>query len=654
MDLNNINIGIVNEFINEINRFEKFYNSKYASMLLQINGMASEANVNSTARAAFHDNDPLSQIDLRFLKEELADFRQLQWFGRVNTAAIEGLISDFNGSLMVSFEALDDLKSAWDNYHTDRNGLTASVEETFDHLITSAQKHQARQARQLARENGGPGGRRASRGRQSTRGNPDVGVSEAYFDLTSEGHDLELKLAFLQKSYSVNREGLTALDVTILLGKTPLLETLLLGLVTGVMQNDTGYDVPKLLGRLLILAVRCNDTGKVGAILKHNPDMSVRSSLGESALHCAARSGNLALLQQVARHMISCGESLDTVVPRTGWTPLMAACAIGDIQAVTYLLDIGADVTILDAIDRSAKTHAAYRRHLTIASLSAFDQVDSMDGEVRLVQRPFNLLHANRLDSGTKAVIVTLGSVQGGHDRKTLQLPQLDSALKKGNGAACGMFLEISVPGSKTEPKIVPLPIVGDLTMEPLDGRVSVAAPSTVTVNLWAHALGPRLGNDKKLLSSGTAVLGRDDAKFGASRDSMVREATVVMLDKESMEYSGTVLLSYVVAMPFYGLDSHFKEEYRRKPGDSAHLVGHRGTWGCILGMLLDIDLEIRSRAEYRWAFEPADWRKHNYCRYAQSSSKVCICTNLKKSFLSAHKLGAPFVEVKVFTPFCH
>lgn len=548
-------------------------------MLLLVNGLASEANVDSPATASPDEIDPLSEIDLRALKEYLADFRRLQWFGRVNTAAIERLISNFNGSWVTSFEALDRLKAAWGNCHADRTGLSASVEETFDHLITSVQKYQARQARQLARENGGSGERRTSRGRQSTRGNSDLELPRAYLELTSVEHDVDLKLAFLQSSYSVNREGLTVLDVAILLGKTPLLETLLLALMAGEMQNDTGYDVPKLLGRLLILAVRCNDTGKVGAVLKHNPDMSVRTSLGESALHCAARSENLALLQQVARHMISCGESLDTVVPRTGWTPVMAACAIGDLQAVTYLLDIGADATILDVLSRSAKAHAAYRGHLTIASLGAFDQVDSMDGEVRLVQRPFNVLNSKSLFIGTKAVIVTLGSVQGGHDRKTLQLPQLDSALKKGQGAACGMFLEISVPGSKTEPKIVPLPIVEDLVMKPLDGRVERTSPSTVTVKLWAHAQGRRLGNDKRLLSSGTAVLGQDDARFGASRDSMVREVTVVMLDKESMEYSGTVLLSYVVATPFYGLEIRTLEEYRREPGDSAHLVGHRGTW---------------------------------------------------------------------------
>ncbi|KAM0668169.1 hypothetical protein ACQRIU_001731 [Beauveria bassiana] len=371
------------------------------------------------------------------------------------------------------------------------------------------------------------------------------------------------------------------------------------------MDSDQG----QFFGRLLCLVASCRPSSFIDAILKHKPDIGVKTSRGESAIYCASQSGSLAVVQSVVKCFRECGEGLDSAVPRTGWTPLMVACAKGHADVAAYLLSSGSDARKVDVLGWTAKEHAAYRGHLDIASLDGFASASIADGILaKRASFTKETVH-HTLTPDKKAVVVTLGSIQGGHDRKTLKLNQ-----QVGGSDGAGLeskSLEIIIGGADCASKFVQLPLWEDQSVKPLVGKLDLGAQVQVTVRLWDNGGTP--ASNRTLASSGTVLLSDDYARYGASRESMLRETTVIMLDKETMEFSGTVLISYVIATPFEGLDNHEAASYKRKPGDPVRLVGHRG-----LG------------------------------QNTAGKSNLQIGENTVTSFLSAYRLGAPFVEFDV------
>ncbi|KAM3482768.1 hypothetical protein MY8738_003796 [Beauveria namnaoensis] len=335
------------------------------------------------------------------------------------------------------------------------------------------------------------------------------------------------------------------------------------------MDSDQG----QFFGRLLCLVASCRPSSFIDAILKHKPDIGVKTSRGESAIYCASQSGSLAVVQSVVKCFRECGEGLDSAVPRTGWTPLMVACAKGHADVAAYLLSSGSDARKVDVLGWTAKEHAAYRGHLDIASLDGFASASIADGILaKRASFTKETVH-HTLTPDKKAVVVTLGSIQGGHDRKTLKLNQ-----QVGGSDGAGLeskSLEIIIGGADCASKFVQLPLWEDQSVKPLVGKLDLGAQVQVTVRLWDNGGTP--ASNRTLASSGTVLLSDDYARYGASRESMLRETTVIMLDKETMEFSGTVLISYVIATPFEGLDNHEAASYKRKPGDPVRLVGHRG-----------------------------------------------------------------------------
>ncbi len=353
--------------------------------------------------------------------------------------------------------------------------------------------------------------------------------------------------------------------------------------------STSNPDQAQFLGRLLHLTAShnwprldgepCESSDRLNLVLEKGPDLSVCSVRGETALYCAAQAGSLPNVHAVARYYLQSGESLDTAVPRTGWTPLMVACIKGYTDITKFLLSAGADAQKVDILGWTAREHAAYRGHLTTAALEGFVMAGKpTGGMVQRVNAPVQIMH-NTLNSREQAVVVTLGSVQGGHNRATLKLKRyLTEDEDRDLDSRC---LEIIIDGADCSSKIVQLPLWQDTSIEPLVGRLGLNMPARVTVRLWDRDTIPALGDKAtlgRLESSGTVVLGEDSAKFGKSRESMLRETSVVMLNKETMEFSGTVLLSYVIANPFDGLKDSKAASYKRQSGDPVRLVGHRGS----------------------------------------------------------------------------
>ncbi|PON25126.1 glycerophosphoryl diester phosphodiesterase [Trichoderma gamsii] len=155
--------------------------------------------------------------------------------------------------------------------------------------------------------------------------------------------------------------------------------------------------------------------------------------------------------------------------------------------------------------------------------------------------------------------------------------PHLSSLITILRGAAAlarqsSLVLEISAPGTEAEPKLVRLPVLEDQINQPFIFCAKNEAPLQISIRLFRR----ETIDSMVLLSRGNTTLDHGKVFFGEKRESMIREVSVFMMDKETMDLTGTVLLSYVVATPFAGLQQPDTSNYQRRQGDPVQIVGHR------------------------------------------------------------------------------
>ncbi|KAL7896174.1 Glycerophosphoryl diester phosphodiesterase family domain-containing protein [Trichoderma sp. SZMC 28014] len=141
-----------------------------------------------------------------------------------------------------------------------------------------------------------------------------------------------------------------------------------------------------------------------------------------------------------------------------------------------------------------------------------------------------------------------------------------------GTSATSSLLLEISAPGTEAEAKLVRLPLLEDEINQPFIFNTKIETPLQISIRLLRR----EREDSMELLSCGNTTLDHGKALFGKNRESMIREVTVFMMDTETMDLTGTVLLSYVVATPFAGLQQPGTANYQRRLGDPVQIVGHR------------------------------------------------------------------------------
>ncbi|MGH9324970.1 MAG: ankyrin repeat domain-containing protein [Vicinamibacteria bacterium] len=113
-------------------------------------------------------------------------------------------------------------------------------------------------------------------------------------------------------------------------------------------------------GESLADAASSGDLEQVRMLLEQGADVNLALGDGMTALHCAARNGNLA----IAEDLIRAGANLEAKTRLGEHTPLHAASAAGRAEVVLALLAAGADV-------KAATTTGATPLHFAAASGSA-------------------------------------------------------------------------------------------------------------------------------------------------------------------------------------------------------------------------------------------------------------------------------------------
>ncbi|KAK1237387.1 hypothetical protein MKX08_003012 [Trichoderma sp. CBMAI-0020] len=405
-----------------------------------------------------------------------------------------------------------------------------------------------------------------------------------------------------------DEDGMTPLHYAVLSGETSILTILLKGLVGFHKMQQSKLGLWTLFGDLLLLSVRSGQDDAVKTLLSHQSEITKHTNPhGETALYCASQAGNLSLVKLLFSYAQS---GLDVnIAAATGWTPLMVACANGHSEVVSCLLEAGAEPERCDALGWTAREHAVFRGHLGIAELfTSTPSEASYGGPAGSHRMAYKSCSQTSFSNGNERLaVVNLGSTQGGDNRAAFELSHYNNEKDTGPNAPSSLVLEISAPGTEAEPKLVRLPVLEDQINRPFIFHAENEAPLQISVRLFRR----ETMDSMVLLSRGNTTLDHGKVFFGERRESMIREVTVFMTDKETMDLTGTVLLSYVVATPFAGLQQADTSRYQRRRGDPVQIVGHRG-----LGQNTD------------------------------SRSYLQLGENTAMSFLSAYKLGASFVEI--------
>lgn len=369
-------------------------------------------------------------------------------------------------------------------------------------------------------------------------------------------------------------DGMTPLHYAVLSSEPSILSFLLKALVDFNEKQQSKLNLPTFFGDLLLLSVRSGQDDVAKILLNHQTSINYTAPHGETALYCAAQANNLdlikLLLTYTQRRLV-----VDFPSDITRWTPLMVACANGHSEVVSYLLEAGADPDRCDGLGWTAREHAVFRGYLGIATLFASKPSEATnkgpaDSYRQAWQSPSPTSFSNNSE---RLVVINLGSTQGGHDRAAFELSHYNIEGGSSLSATSSLVLEISAPGTEAEPKLVRLPVLEDQINQPFIFCAKNEAPLQISIRLFRR----ETIDSMVLLSRGNTTLDHGKVFFGEKRESMIREVSVFMMDKETMDLTGTVLLSYVVATPFAGLQQPDTSNYQRRQGDPVQIVGHRG-----------------------------------------------------------------------------
>lgn len=377
------------------------------------------------------------------------------------------------------------------------------------------------------------------------------------------------------------------------------------------------------MAKIVQVAMRSQNDPIVVDLLSHCADVTnitYQSVRGETALHVAAQVGRVdyaSLVLQVMSEQGAQNQHDATEISR-GWTALFFACANGNRDMVKLLLDAGLGQEKTDTNGWTAKEHATFRGHMAVAELFKPSDVRDRTGGPTGLQaqkkkkNPKSIYDSPRCSPGERVIIATLGTARTDRIVTQVDLSYCSSVHTPGTYPDLSFVLEVSALGSSSVHRQVRLPILHDQINDPF----VFVIPDTTKPQLVFRVIktaGTRDGEDV-IVGCGTAFLERHLHQFGPGRQSLVRDQTVPILDRETMTVAGTVTFNFLIANLFPHLQELRPVEFNNPLGPTSPiLVGHRGAGQNLL--------------------------THEYLQLGE---------NTIESFLSAAKLGATFVEFDV------
>ena len=381
-------------------------------------------------------------------------------------------------------------------------------------------------------------------------------------------------------------EGLTALDIAVLTGNAAIIDILL---VDHCHSTKTG-GLTGLPGKLLSTALKLGSLTIVQLLATLAVDVQYQDHNDETVLHLAVRSGRLeyvAAALELSRHHGKLDLNATEVV--YGWTPLILACVKGYSLIMDLLLRVGADPKVQDVFGWSAKDHAAFRGYLLMANVllaleAGCSRTSSLCNSLETLERSVrkacpSLHYPAQVEKGVPPsscqVLVNLGPLDtykrvtavdlGPYVAPDIYNPQCESDFE----------VEIRALDTDQSSGIIQLPVLADMTNKPWRFLTDDAKDVKLAFNIFQADSVPN--KEKQLIGSAIALLGNLKLGLGSKRESLIRDFTIPILHKDTLNFIGTITFYFVVITPFphptAGIANDILED------ESTRIIGHRGNF---------------------------------------------------------------------------
>jgi glycerophosphodiester phosphodiesterase len=260
-----------------------------------------------------------------------------------------------------------------------------------------------------------------------------------------------------------------------------------------------------------------------------------------------------------------------------GWTPLFIACAEGHLSIVELLLQAGASQGICNLSGWTAKDHAAFRGHIKIAETlrasnagnpafipgSAPCWTGAVASALRstfAMQQGEGITRPTSDLPGTSAryspinesqILVNLRSFDSHKDVIAVDLSQYLSPNDYTIHPETGFSVEISAIGASGTSLVMQLPILEDMTNNPWFFSTKDPSKVKLVFNILRGITDADRGDQMTLVGSGIALLESIKQGLGSKRESLIRDYSTPILEKDTLKFIGTVSFSCVIVTPF-------------------------------------------------------------------------------------------------------
>ena len=397
-------------------------------------------------------------------------------------------------------------------------------------------------------------------------------------------------------AYAPDTEGITPLHLAIMVGSVLTIKVLLRS-CTPIAYSGESPITMRILNSCLIIAIRLRNSEIATMLTAAGAHVDYKDPSGESPLYHAVRNGLTGIMENLLKLPNEACQVINQVELSRGRSPLISACMEGHLPLVEQLLEYGADPDIYDLNGWTAKNHAVFRGHLSIAKiLPPFDPI-SNNKIVQAYKAPQGFVLPQRVtkqaryisrailenhhynNSGLSKVLVTLGPMNTRRRSKSVDLSPLVTHQLYSPQPELGYILKIA--SSDGTSYSFDLPVLIDTANEPMLFTTNNLHEFHLDISVYRmnrHVDDNEL--NKRPVGRGIAFPCNLQDTLGVKHESLYRDYTIPLLDVESLGYVGNVILSLIAvkAFPHQPRTHGRKEQGFWNEGNPTQIIGHRGS----------------------------------------------------------------------------
>ncbi|KAL6719543.1 Glycerophosphocholine phosphodiesterase [Lecanora helva] len=354
-------------------------------------------------------------------------------------------------------------------------------------------------------------------------------------------------------------------------------------------------------GEVLALAVKAAFIVIVRLLVDAGVDLNYQDDQGETALHVAARFGQVECAEILLNGTASQKADPEVAEQAYGWTPLFIACVEGWTNIAQLLIAAGVNLGRADTSGWTAMEHAALRGHMSVANALAKvtapprscnpdmpsahasqtgsslsdrkpNRTPSSNGATKTVE-PIKTYGHRYLTKDTM-ILVTLGTMD---TRKAVEAVNLDRIPL--TDAHCtqldtALSVVVSANGARGEESIIDLPVQDSVSTEPF----VFYAPDAAKVKLFFDIVPTYAGSSDQIVGRAVALLSSVKPNVGSKRISLQGDVAVPIMAANTLEVIGSVNFNFLIITPFTHPNMTITEDLTYwKSMASTMVIGHRG-----------------------------------------------------------------------------